>query len=211
MVTVADRTPPVISCPDDATVECTGDNGTVFEFTATATDECDPNPTVSCEPPSGSYFPLGETIVTCTAVDASGNSSECTFKVTVEDTQPPVIHEVIADPNRLWAPNHKMVDVSVSVEVEDVCDPNPTCYIADVTSNEPINGLGDGNTEPDWMITGDLTVKLRAERSGRGSGRVYYVLVQCEDASGNVAEHTVEVAVPHDRRSDSDRAAEFSR
>lgn len=199
-VTVEDTQPPVISCPENATIECTGNGGAVYEFSATATDGCDANPTVTCDPPSGSTFLLGETTVTCTAVDASGNSSECTFTVTVEDTQPPVILGATADPNRLWAPNHKMVDVLVSVDVEDICDPTPTCYIVDVTSNEAINGRGDGNTEPDWEITGDLTVKLRAERSGLGSGRVYYVLVRCEDDSGNGAEHTVEVIVPHDKR-----------
>ena len=124
--------------------------------------------------------------------------------VAVEDTKPPVIHSATANPSRLWAPNHKMVDVAISVDAEDICDSTPTCYIADVTSNEDINGIGDGNTEPDWMVTGDLTVGLRAERSGPGSGRVYYVLVRCEDDSGNGVEHTIEITVPHNSGQSSD-------
>ena len=198
-VFVEDTTPPVITCPSDTTLECTGDGGAVLDFVAVATDVCDPNPVIECDPPSGSTFPLGATVVTCTARDAAGNSAQCTFTVNVEDTTPPVIEDVTASPDNLWAPNHKMVEVSVSVDVTDICDSTPSCSIIDVTSNEDINGRGDGNTEPDWDITGDLTVKLRAERSGTGSGRTYYVLVRCEDDSGNGAEHTVEVHVPHDR------------
>jgi hypothetical protein len=36
-----------------------------------------------CTPPSGSVFPIGITTVTCVASDACGNSSQCTFTVTV--------------------------------------------------------------------------------------------------------------------------------
>ena len=49
----------------------------------TATDDVDPAPTVGCTPPSGSAFDLGTTTVTCTATDATGNSSAATFDVTV--------------------------------------------------------------------------------------------------------------------------------
>jgi hypothetical protein len=56
-----------------------------------------------------------------------------------------------------------------------------------VSSNEPINGPGDGNTAPDWVITGTSTVDLRSERSGTGTGRVYIVKVECTDSSGNSA------------------------
>lgn len=58
---------------------------------------------------------------------------------------------------------------------------------------------GGGDTPPDWVITGPLTVDLRAERSGKGSGRVYTITVECSDASGNTATKTVTVTVPHDQ------------
>jgi hypothetical protein len=67
-----------------------------------------------------------------------------------------------------------------------------------VSSNEPQNGLGDGNMAPDWEITGDDTVNLRAERSGRRSGRVYTIAVTCTDACGNNSTGNVVVNVPHD-------------
>ena len=57
----------------------------VVHFAVTASDAIDPSPVVSCVPPSGSVFPLGDTLVTCTATDAEGNQSSCSFTVSVHD------------------------------------------------------------------------------------------------------------------------------
>jgi hypothetical protein len=59
------------------------DGQEVVHFSVTATDAIDPAPLVVCVPPSGSTFPLGTTLVDCTATDASGNQSTCQFPVTV--------------------------------------------------------------------------------------------------------------------------------
>jgi len=101
-----------------------------------------------------------------------------------------------ASPAMLWPPNHKMVRVAVSVTARDQCGPTPQCRIASVVSNEPVDGTGDGDTAPDWSITGGLTVNLRAERSGRGQGRVYGIGLTCSDASGRSTAGVVEVRVP---------------
>jgi len=90
-ITVGDTTPPVLDCPADITVECSSHAGDVVEWIATATDTCDDSPSVVCDPPSGSTFQLGPTIVTCIATDQYGNSSECQFNVMVVDTTPPEI------------------------------------------------------------------------------------------------------------------------
>ncbi|MHC5004283.1 MAG: HYR domain-containing protein, partial [Planctomycetota bacterium] len=90
-IEVVDTADPEISCPDDMTVECSGTGNAVVEFEVGASDACDPDPTVVCVPAPGSTFPLGTTLVTCTATDASGNTSSCTFSITVEDTTPPDI------------------------------------------------------------------------------------------------------------------------
>ena len=47
-------------------------------------------------------------------------------------------------PNNLGAPNHKMIDVTVGYTATDFTGA-PTCALT-VSSNEPVNGLGDGNT-----------------------------------------------------------------
>lgn len=78
-----DETPPVLSVPADLTVKSTGPGGATVAFSATATDDSDPNPVVTCTPPSGSTFPIGTTTVTCTATDASGNSTAASFSVHV--------------------------------------------------------------------------------------------------------------------------------
>ena len=196
---VRDETPPMIECIGDTTITCADTSGVMVEFEAMAIDDCDPSPMVTSDPPSGTIFKPGATLVTVTAADSSGNTAECTFTVNVEAAEPPVINSAAASPSMLWPPNHKWVDVRIVLDVESECDESPDCEIIDVTSNEPANGLGDGDTSPDWMITGDNVLKLRAERSGTGSGRVYTVMVRCTDDFGNAVDTTVEVTVPHDR------------
>lgn len=196
-VTVVDQQPPSISCPSPV-AECTGPGGAVVTYKPTVSDNC-PGVTYGCTPPSGSIFPLGTTPFQCVATDSSGNTNSCNSVVKVVDTTPPVISSVSASPNVLWPPNHKMVPVTVAVSASDVCSPTVTCKITSVTSNEPLVGPGSGHTAPDWQITGDLSVNLRAERAGSGNGRIYTLNVQCTDASGNSATKTVTVDVPHDQ------------
>ncbi|MBI3867308.1 MAG: M4 family metallopeptidase [Verrucomicrobia bacterium] len=89
-----DTTAPVITCPISSTLEADRPCGAVVEFSAVATDDCDPAPSIVCTPPSGSLFPRGDTVVHCVATDASGNSSECSFTITVNSGTeffPPVI------------------------------------------------------------------------------------------------------------------------
>src|SRR5947207_15779173 len=72
-VTIFDSVPPQIHCPDSI-VQATdpGQCSATISFDATATDNCGPA-TVVCDPPSGSVFPKGPTIVTCVAKDGSEN------------------------------------------------------------------------------------------------------------------------------------------
>ena len=113
------------------------------------------------------------------------------------DTTPPVISSVTATPSTLGAPNHKMTPVSINVKVADNCT-TPTWTVTSVSSNEPLNGTGDGDTEPDWTMAGQK-VTLRAERAGTGSGRTYTVTVTAKDAAGNTSTGTTTVSVPHSR------------
>jgi len=87
-VTVVDTTAPVLTVPADMTVEATGQLTAVSIGQATATDLF--SVTVSNNAPAS--YPLGATVVTWTAVDASGNSSSATQTVTVVDTTPPALH-----------------------------------------------------------------------------------------------------------------------
>jgi hypothetical protein len=104
----------------------------------------------------------------------------------------PVITGLSATPNSIWPPNHKMIPVHVSGATTGGCGA-VSCKIISVSSNEPVDADGD------WVITGDLTLNLRAERLGTGTGRTYTITVQCTDASGNNSTKTVAVTVPHDQ------------
>lgn len=90
-----DTTPPVISATADSTVPATSPSGAVVTYTTpTATDNVDGTVPVSCTPLSGSTFPIGSTVVTCSATDAAGNSAQSTFTVVVTplpDTTPPAL------------------------------------------------------------------------------------------------------------------------
>ena len=90
-VRVQDTRPPTISTPTDIALEATGPTGAQVTYTRpTATDVASSdNPTVTCTPASGSAFPIGTTVVNCSAADAAGNSASVTFSVTVVDTLSP--------------------------------------------------------------------------------------------------------------------------
>jgi hypothetical protein len=92
-VTVNDTQAPTITCPANITVTTPiGSCTAVANYTVTAADNC-PGVTTALISglASGSSFPLGVTTVTWRATDAAGNTSQCSFTVTVLDGQLPVI------------------------------------------------------------------------------------------------------------------------
>jgi len=107
--------------------------------------------------------------------------------------------EVSLTKDVLWPANHKYVTVHAIVNVSDNFDPNPTVTLLSVTSNEPDDGLGDGDTPNDIVIMNDFTFKLRAERSGTGEGRIYTITYQVTDSCGNSTVATATVTVPHNQ------------
>jgi subtilisin-like proprotein convertase family protein len=154
--------------------------------------------TVACAPPSGSIFPVGTTTDVCTATTQASATTTCSFPITVNDAQGPVITGASASPTSLWPPNHQMTDVTVSYSTADNCSlPTAISCALSVASNEPVNGLGDGDQAPDWTIVDNHHVKLRSERSGTGTGRIYTVTITCTDQAGRSSSQNVTVSVPH--------------
>jgi len=111
----------------------------------------------------------------------------------------PTFDELSVTPSVLWPANHKYVDIDATVSVSDNFDTNPTITLLSVTSNEPDNGKGDGNTVNDIVVVDDYHFMLRAERSGSGSGRIYTIDYLVTDACGNSATASTEVHVPRSR------------
>ena len=201
-ITVIDNTPPTISCPANITVNAiSGTCAAPASFIVTANDNCSAA-TVVTDHLSGSSFSVGTTTVHATATDATGNSSSCSFTVTVKDIDPPVI-TLNGQTITLWPPDHKYETIHVTDLVagaSDLCDPSVnlnSVVIASVTSDEPENSAGDGNTLNDIVIGGDCkSVQLRAERIGGGNGRVYTITFKVTDSSGNSTTATAKVTVP---------------
>lgn len=98
-VTVVDQTPPTIVCPGTQTVNLDAScSATLPDYTslATTSDNCSssgpgPNSIVVTQDPAAGYSlaGVGNTVVTLTATDSSGNSNSCTFNVSVVDNTPP--------------------------------------------------------------------------------------------------------------------------
>jgi predicted extracellular nuclease len=111
----------------------------------------------------------------------------------------PTFDETSVTPDMLWPANHKYVEVVATVVVSDNLDPNPIITLVSITSNEPDNGVGDGNTVDDIVIIDDFNFKLRAERSGVGTGRIYTITYMVTDTCGNSTTQSVTVTVPHSK------------
>jgi DNA-binding beta-propeller fold protein YncE len=200
---------PVASTGGDLHLECSSIGGSWFDLDGTrSTAAADAPVTYAWKGPFGTaegvsplvFFPLGSNAFALSLADGRGYTGRQASTAVVVDTTPPAL-TVEASPTCLWPPSHKFVALrlgdNLRAQVQDVCDPSPSVRIVRVESNEPLNGIGDGNTTPD-AIFGDTGACLRAERGGGGGGRVYRVVLQARDASGNVREAVVHVRVPQD-------------
>jgi len=200
-VTVIDNIPPVITCPQNINTNtvpgvCTATISNATIGTATATDNCSSTVTINHSAfPANNVFPGGTTNITWTATDGKGNTATCVQTITVIDNEPPAITNVSANPYILWPPNHKMKDVEINYTSTDNCGV-VSCRL-EVSSSEPINGTGDGDTDPDWEIVDSHHVKLRAERANNGEGRIYTITIICSDEQGNETRQSTTVRVAH--------------
>jgi hypothetical protein len=110
--------------------------------------------------------------------------------------EPPDCSEVVAEPDVLWPPNHKLVLVTLSGAADPDGD-EVTLTITGVTQDEKVDELGDGNTAPDAAPgPASNTVLVRAERSGKGDGRVYRIAFTVSDSMGGTCSGVVTVGVP---------------
>jgi hypothetical protein len=211
-VTVQDTTGPALQCPAVATAECTGAGGAyVGGLTATAADLCGGTVTIVNDQvanggadASGPYA-LGTTSVGFLATDARGNTATCSAGATVRDTQPPTLR-VLTSPASLWPANHDLVPIEVTLAAQDVCmGNNVRVELLSATSSEADDsgGFQDGATNGDIqgadLGTADGSLLLRAERDGKGPGRVYTLTYRASDTSGNATTALGVVTVPHDQ------------
>ncbi len=105
---------------------------------------------------------------------------------------------VVPSDDELWPPNHRLTTIDL---MGSVCGGEATSFlITGVTQDEPVNGLGDGDTSPDAFIAADgSSVELRRERAGGGNGRVYEIAYDAVNNDGAGCSGFVTVGVPHDQ------------
>jgi hypothetical protein len=206
MVNVTDTRAPSISLVGLASIRLPV-GSTFVDPGATASDLCAGNLS-SAIVRSGSVNTAvpGTYTLTYSVQDSAGLSASVTRTVTVESAQS--CHAIAVQPAReIWPPNHKMWSFNLSecAAVVNPCgapvDINAVGTITSIYSDEveDAQGNGDGSTLRDIVITGPSSFKLRAERQGKGNGRVYGVNFQVTDSSGNTQAATCKFMVPHDQ------------
>jgi hypothetical protein len=176
-VTVLDTTPPSVTVPGTLTKEATSPDGATATFSASASDLVDGTVATTCVPASGSTFALGTTLVTCSAVDHTGNVGSATFNVIVQDTTAPTV-TVPADftveatgSNGAAATFSASADDLVDGSVATSCSPASgstfalgttlvTCTATDAAGNigsDSFNVTVEDTTEPTVTVPGDIT------------------------------------------------------
>jgi hypothetical protein len=136
-------------------------------------------------------------IFSLTVSDRDLTSPQALVVITVKNS-PPLCELARPDIVSLWPPNHRLVQVSI-VDVTDPDDTNLMLTVTLVTQDEPVNGTGDGDTNPDAILQNDKLL-LRAERDGQGDGRVYEIHFTADDREGGICAGSVKVDVPHSKK-----------
>ncbi|MFB3851878.1 MAG: CARDB domain-containing protein [Acidobacteriota bacterium] len=116
-----------------------------------------------------------------------------------ESNSPPDCSKAKPSIDKLWPPNHKLENISIQ-GVSDLENDPFTITVTSITQDEPTNGLGDGDTSPDGFGVGSDKPQVRAERSGKGNGRVYQINFKAVDSKGAECNGSVKVGVPHDKK-----------
>ena len=208
-----DEAPRLVGVPSDQTLPCSA--GVPPPAAVSAVDSCDPAVPVAMEERREEGRCAGEwrIVRTRTARDRCGNEVTAVQALMFADLTPPSIAGRAADRWCLWPPRHDvfvLTTADLHPVVSDDCS-GATWRIAGCTSDQPDDGLGDGSTSGDCVVSSDgASLAVRSERSGLHGGahvgRRYVVTVVAVDGCGNASTPTAvaTIAVPHDQ-SEHDR------
>jgi endo-1,4-beta-xylanase len=151
--------------------------------------------TVSCATANGTQIVNSATSTSTTNDPNTTPNNTASVNVKVVNL-PPFIFGLRVDKPVLRPPNHRMVDVKLRYNIYDDCDDGLVPVIT-ISSNQPVNGHGDGDTSPDWEVIDARHIRLRAERSTyRREDRKYIIKLTVIDSAGASASRSVVVTVP---------------
>ncbi len=192
-VNVVDTTPPTLTVPADVTQEANAPLSTIVIGNATATDIF--AVTITNNAPAA--FPLGPTVVTWTATDASGNSASATQLVTVQDTTPPIIFVPADVAFEASGPTGAVVTFPSPV-VTDLVDPSPSLICSPASGS--IFALGDTTvmcTATDFSLnstTAAFTVSVVDTTAPALSGLPANITELATSAAGRVVDYALPTA-----------------
>jgi endo-1,4-beta-xylanase len=133
------------------------------------------------------------------SVDNAGNVEQVNTKTIKLDKTASTLN-ILLDKTTLLLANHKMVPISATINASDAASGIHSVVLTTITSNETIQSDDIQNANYNKPISGTSdSFTLRAERLGKGNGRVYTITYTATDKAGNVITKSVEVSVPHDK------------
>ena len=145
VVTLIDTTPPDIFAPSDIIAEATGSSNTMAGLGEAIADDIIGIASITSHP---STLSVGETIVTWTATDTSGNSATATQIVTIVDTTAPEL--IVPEDVMISAFSLEMQVEIGEAEAHDSVDLTPT-----ITNDSP-DTFHLGDTVVTWNVSDEF-------------------------------------------------------
>ncbi|ULL14886.1 hypothetical protein DVH26_10785 [Paenibacillus sp. H1-7] len=129
------------------------------------------------------------------SLDQAGNVEPIrTVQFKIDKTAPTVTVQL--DKTSIWPADHKMVDIHATLQSSDAASGVESVVLTSITSNEADSGQGDIEAH---VGTPDTLIRLRAERLGQESGRIYTITYTVTDKAGHQTDASATVTVPHDQ------------
>jgi hypothetical protein len=211
--------PPTADAGPAQTVECATAGVTNVVLDASRSSDPDSNlalfswmrgtrtgPLVGFDPTSTVEQSLGSQQYVLRVIDALAQTDEDITEVTVADTIAPAVSCSVATPV-LNQTNHTLVTVGLASEAVDQCE-GVLPVTVHVFADEDDDGTGDGNRSPDAVDIDVGSLQVRGERQGNGDGRVYLIIPEATDSSGNRGFGCCTVVVPHSNAAAAQQAVQ---
>ncbi len=211
IVGTIDNIPPVaVSGGPTRTVECTSSTLTPVTLNGSSSFDTDPGDAISHyqwftaggmgmgnQAVVSTALPLGHSAFVLHVYDDDLGSAAAPLDINVVDSTAPTL-TLSPQSACMWPPDHKRIRFRLGIDVTatatDACDGTPTVRIVNVTSSQPDNGPGDGNTVNDASFS-DHAFCIRRERTPPLEERIYHVTIEARDASGNITTTVLPIRV----------------